>query len=200
MNEFSDSDKRAARRTLLAIAAWGASVTAASATGSISRLPSPGVAPLIVAGISLPSAIYGRSSELRHLAATIGVHTISLAHAWRIAAALVFLRAERDGALPPIFARRAGWGDLIAGVAALSLAVLPRRRSTYFLANAIGFADFVVAIVTGIRFTLRRDPLMRSIARFPLALLPLFGVGLSGTAHVIAFDLLRSEGGNERAR
>ncbi len=34
---------------------------------------------------------------------------------------------------------------------------------------------------------------MRTIATFPLALIPLFAVGLSGAAHLIAFDLLRDQ-------
>jgi hypothetical protein len=51
--------------------------------------------------------------------------------------------------------------------------------------------DFIAALYTGLRSTLRGDTRMRTIATFPLALIPLFGVGLSGAAHLIAFDLLR---------
>ena len=34
-------------------------------------------------------------------------------------------------------------------------------------------------------------PLMANIATFPIVLIPLFGVGLSGAAHIISLDLLR---------
>jgi hypothetical protein len=40
---------------------------------------------------------------------------------------------------------------------------------------------------------------MASIAQWPMALIPLFGVGLSGTVHLIAFDLLRKSGLAARA-
>ena len=35
---------------------------------------------------------------------------------------------------------------------------------------------------------------MRAVGTFPPAMIPLFGVGLTGAAHVVAFDLLRHEG------
>jgi hypothetical protein len=57
----------------------------------------------------------------------------------------------------------------------------------------VGFLDFIVAVGTGLAATLRRDPRMGTIATFPFALIPLFGVGFSGTAHLVAFDLLREE-------
>jgi hypothetical protein len=69
--------------------------------------------------------------------------------------------------------------------------VLPRRRSTYVAFHLFGLSDFIAALVTGLSVTLRGDARMRTIATFPLALIPLFGVGLSGAAHLIAFDLLR---------
>lgn len=37
---------------------------------------------------------------------------------------------------------------------------------------------------------------MAPIGQWPMAPIPLFGVGLSGTAHLIAFDLLRQSGCN----
>jgi hypothetical protein len=41
----------------------------------------------------------------------------------------------------------------------------------------VGFLDFIVAVGTGLAATLRRDPRMGTIATFPFALIPLFGVG-----------------------
>jgi hypothetical protein len=57
--------------------------------------------------------------------------------------------------------------------------------------HRFGFADFVVAVGTGLAFTLLLDPRMAPITALPLALIPLFGVGISGATHIIAFDMLR---------
>jgi hypothetical protein len=39
---------------------------------------------------------------------------------------------------------------------------------------------------------------MASIAAFPLALIPLFGVGVSGASHLIAFDVMRRQRANAK--
>jgi hypothetical protein len=44
---------------------------------------------------------------------------------------------------------------------------------------------------TGLTFTLLLDFRMAPIATLPLALIPLFGVGISGASHLMAFDMLR---------
>ncbi len=40
-----------------------------------------------------------------------------------------------------------------------------------------------------------KDPLMAAAGEFPLALIPLYGVGISGASHLIAFDLLARKRG-----
>ena len=59
------------------------------------------------------------------------------------------------------------------------------------LPTRFGFADFVVAVGTGLTYTLLLDPRMNLIAELPMALIPLFGVGLSGASHIVAFDMMR---------
>jgi hypothetical protein len=93
--------------------------------------------------------------------------------------------------LPDLFVRNAAWGDLIAGTLALALAFLPASRSGYWTFHLFGFADFVLAVGTGLMFTLADDPRMAPIITLPVALIPLFGVGISGATHLMAFDLLR---------
>ncbi|MEO0637064.1 MAG: hypothetical protein AAFY73_10485 [Pseudomonadota bacterium] len=56
-------------------------------------------------------------------------------------------------------------------------------------------ADFLLAVGTGLIFSLLADPRMETIALFPLALIPLFGVTLSGATHIAAFHMLRQSGG-----
>jgi hypothetical protein len=43
---------------------------------------------------------------------------------------------------------------------------------------------------TGLTYTLLGDPLMDTISTFPLILIPLFMVGVSGAVHLIVFHLL----------
>lgn len=184
---------RMSRPVGAALVTWAGTVTVASATGMLARLAPTILAPLIVAGIVVPTIVYSRSPLLRAAAREFGVHRISLLHTWRIAAGVMFLAYGDEDKLPPTFVRNAGWGDIIAGGFATALVLLPRKRSTYLAINAVGFADFIVAVGTGLSATLRRDPRMKEIARLPLALIPLFGVGVSGAAHLIAFDLLRRD-------
>jgi hypothetical protein len=70
-----------------------------------------------------------------------------------------------------------------------------RFRFRYRSFHRFGFADFVVAVGTGLTFTLLQDPLMALITTLPFALIPLFGVGISGASHLMAFDMLRRHTG-----
>jgi hypothetical protein len=185
----NEATKREASKAVLA---WGAAVAAASASGLLAKLPARLVAPLIVGGIALPTIAYARSPRLKTLAREIGVHDLSLFHTWRVAGTVAFLYNGSKDELPPAFVRNAAWGDLATSAFALALQVLPRNHATYAAFHVFGFADFVAALATGLTLTLRGDARMRTIATFPLAMIPLFGVGLSGAAHLIAFDVLRA--------
>ena len=179
------------REVLASLGIWGAAVSAASASGLLAKLPPRVVAPLIIGGIALPAIAYARSPKLKALARHVGIHKLSLFHTWRVVGTATFLVYGSKDELPSAFVRNAAWGDLATSVIAGALAVLPRRRSTYVAFHLFGLSDFIVALATGLSLTLRGDARMRTIASFPLALIPLFGVGLSGAAHLIAFDLLR---------
>jgi hypothetical protein len=148
------------------LAAWAGTITIASASGLLARLAPKTLAPAIVMGIVIPTAIYGRSPLLRAAAREIGLHRIALLHTWRIAAGVMFLAYGARDKVPPTFVRRAGWGDIIAGVFALALVALPRKRITYAAFNAVGFLDFVLAVGTGLAATVRRDQRMGTIATF----------------------------------
>jgi hypothetical protein len=121
----------------------------------------------------------------------IGLRAITVFHVWRLGAAVLFFWYGAHELLPPVFARNAAWGDLIAGLLAVIVLLLPERRATYLGFHLVGFADFVDAVGTGLFFTLQHDPRMGAIRILPLALIPLFGVGVSGASHLIAFDMLR---------
>ena len=138
-------------------------------------------------------ASYFLSPSLKAYFRTIGLYPLTVLHVWRIPAALVFFWYGAHGALPPVFWILAGSGDFLSGVLALPLLRGPANRSTYLSKHLFGFADFVVAVGTGLTLTLLHDPRMAPIRDLPLALIPLFGVGISGASHIIAFHLLWTE-------
>lgn len=72
----------------------------------------------------------------------------------------------------------------------LPILMLPRNRWKYWVFHLFGMADFVTAVGTGLIFTLLQVPMMETITTFPIALIPAFGVGISGASHIMALDIL----------
>jgi hypothetical protein len=172
-------------------AAWFAAVVVGAQSGFFASLWIPLIAGIVATSIVLPTLWYYASPKLRSFIEHIGHRRIMLMHAWRIPAALMFFWYGLQGQLPFWFWFLAGMGDFIAGSFALWLATKPESVARYRAFHRVGFADFVVAVGTGLTYTLLQDPLMAPIATLPLALIPLFGVGISGASHLMAFDMLR---------
>lgn len=150
----------------------------------------PLVAGLVAAGIAAPALAYFVSPNLQRYTAAIGLWPLTILHVWRVPAALAFFAYGLAGALPTVFWILAGLGDLVAGLYAARLFFRPGDARFYRRFHAFGFTDFVVAVGTGLTFTLLQDPQMATIAVLPMALIPLFGVGNSGASHLIAFHQL----------
>lgn len=184
---------RAVNRTLAVVAIlWFALVCWAAASGVLAQLWQPFIAGLVAVGILLPTLWYFASPLARIWADHVGLRAITALHIWRIPAALAFFWYGLNGQLPTLFWVLAGVGDLIAGAWALVVTARPGSSlAAYARMHRFGFADFVVAVGTGLTFTLLLDPRMAPIAALPLALIPLFGVGISGATHLMAFDMLR---------
>jgi hypothetical protein len=175
----------------LTVLLWLGAVIWAALGGALARLQMPWIAALVAAGIVLPTLAYFTSPGLQALAQRAGLKWLTALHLWRVPAALAFFAYGLEGELPPLFWLLAGTGDLMAGLYAAGALRAHPTRAYYQRFHAFGFADFVVAVGTGLTYTLLLDPRMAPIAQWPLALIPLFGVGLSGAAHLVAFDMLR---------
>jgi hypothetical protein len=109
--------------------------------------------------------------------------------------------------LPAPFVTNAAWGDLIAGglapvVVLAARHVAARRRTGAYLAfHLFSFGDFLVAVGTGLTFTVHGDPLMRTLLDTPMALIPLWGVPITGAVSLLALHrLLTEEGPRGRRR
>jgi hypothetical protein len=191
-------DKRRGTRVLLSILAiWGLAVAVCAQTGIYHALPPLLLAPIIALGIVVPVIVYALSGGFRAYIEAIGLRPLTAFHIWRIGAALLFFWYGAHNLLPEIFVQDAGWGDLIAGFLALGVILLPESRNRYLAFHLFGFTDFVVAVGTGVIFFLLKDPRMSSIQTLPMALIILYGVGISGASHIMAFDLLRHHSGIE---
>lgn len=193
--EPATGDRAVVRRGHIALAwvlgIWAIAVAVAAQSGLLELIYPPLIGPMVGVGIVAPTMAYFTSSRLRSYIEAIGLRPLTLIHIWRIPAALLFFWYGAHGLLPETFVRHAAWGDLIAGMIAVSLVFVRPSRGAYWFMHLFGFADFLLAVGTGLTFTLLNDPRMSPIRELPLALIPLFGVGVSGATHVMAFDLLR---------
>lgn len=182
-------------RLAIVASLWGLAVIYAAASGLLAMIYMPLIAVLVAAGIVLPTLCYFASPSLRHWADQTGLLAITAFHIWRIPAALLFFWYGFQGHLPTPFWVLAGVGDLLAGCFAAWVVAHPKPTEHLFKAmHRFGFADFVIAVGTGLTFTLLLDPRMTLLATLPFALIPLFGVGISGASHIIAFDMMRRAG------
>ena len=192
MNEEIEIRKRRGTPILLTVLAlWGVAVVAAAETGLYHAIYPLLLAAIIALGIVVPVIAYSISKGFRTYIEAIGLRALTIFHIWRIVAALLFFWYGAHDLLPPIFVRNAGWGDLIAGSMALGVPLLPESHTGYLVFHIFGFADFVVAVGTGLTLFLLNDPRMAGIQTLPMALIPFYGVGISGASHIMAFDLLR---------
>lgn len=178
------------RRLFGVIALWAGVVAAAAAGGVYRAIPPMSVGPLILAGVIIPFIVYRRSARFQAVIAAIGLRRLTAFHSWRIIAGVMFLWFMAQDQLPPLFARNAGWGDILAGLLAIVVVMLPLTRGRYVAFHIFGLLDLVDALLLGITFTLAADPRIVAIRELPMALIPLFGVGVTGASHLIAFDLL----------
>ena len=177
----------------IAVLAWLIVVVWASLSGRLGALAQafmPAYAALVAAGIAVPTVAYFAVPAVRRAIDTFGLRRLTLMHVWRIPAALVFFWYGALGELPPLFWVLAGVGDLLAGCFAATLWWRPATPERLRRIHVFGFADFVVAVGTGLAFTLLGDPRMVLLTTLPMALIPLFGVGLSGASHIVALHAL----------
>ena len=192
MNTISSPASRYVVPVLATITAvWAAAVVEGARSGFFAALDGPWIAAIVGATIAVPTLCYFAWQPLRHFVESLGHRPLMALHVWRIPAALMFFWFGARGDLPPLFWMLAGTGDFIAGGYAAYLLFQPASTRGYWSFHAFGFTDFVVAVGTGLTYTLLHDPRMAPITALPMALIPLFGVGLSGATHLIAFDMLR---------
>ncbi|MCB9603263.1 MAG: hypothetical protein H6722_12415 [Sandaracinus sp.] len=188
-----------APRLVFALFAWVALATVAAASGLIS-FERPWFVPLTLLGTTTALvAAYTRSEPFRALLDRVDLRLLVGWHVVRAPIGASFLVLASRGELPELFASRAGWGDLAAGLGALLVLPMLTRvhertpRRLALLWNLFALADILLVVATAqYLFLIVHDPLMARLGSLPFGLLPTFVVPLVITTHLLVFRRLRA--------
>src|SRR2546423_99494 len=144
---------------------------------------------VLVVFVTSRVAAVRESVDALPLQALIGIHAARFV-------GIAFLILGARGDLSPLFAERAGWGDITTaaiavGLLLVGLAKVPRRVLLAW--NVLGTIDLIVAVGTAIFVLQRGDvPGMEPLLGLPLILVPIFAVPLLFATHVALFRRLRA--------
>ena len=186
---------------------WFVIVVILAATGALGNehgIGAPGLgiavaAPIVLIWVGLMRVQSLRSAiEVAPLSVLVGLHVVRVL-------GVSFLVLEASGRLPAPFAPAAGWGDIVAGLAAAPVAWIVYRRAKGWRTaltvwNLFGIADLVVAVSLGVLSSpgpLRRifaEPGAGLMTSLPWLLIPGFLVPLLVTVHLVIFFRIVREG------
>ncbi len=174
---------------VIALTVWAACGFIAARNGLISSVPRLVLGPLLLVETGVPILVYYWSERFRAYISSIDLKHLTIFHLWRLLAGFTFVAYGSQHLLPLPFVRNAGYGDILVGLLVPVVLVLPRGTGKYLVFHSIGMLDFVLAVGTGITLTLQQTPLMWNITTYPVILIPLLGVPISGAMHVMALDI-----------
>ena len=160
------------------------------ATAALVALIVWGLAALVLIGCRKGPVLYTwiQNADFRKL---IGIHLVRFV-------GIYFLVLGSRGDLPNGFARPAGVGDIVIGLGAVGLLVIPTVpawQRWLRLWNFFGFIDIVFVAFNALRFGLQDSQSMAALRSLPLSLLPTFFVPLIIASHVLIFSRLISSPG-----
>jgi hypothetical protein len=174
---------------------WLAAAITIAASGRLAAVPFPGPQIVLVAMTVLALFLGTGVGSVRAwidavpLRALVGVHVARLV-------GFVFLALSARGLLSPVFAERAGWGDIVTALGAAALVLsgdphTPRHRALYLIWNTFGLLDFVNVVLTAAWIGMRGvQPGLVPLVHLPLSLLPTFFVPILFASHVFVFRRL----------
>lgn len=175
---------------LIGLGIWGSTVAIAGSLNLFTLLPLPSLSILVVVSLAMLLLLYYTIPAVSTYLASLNPRHLILFHLWRIGAGITFLYYGRQSLLPPQFVINAGYGDLAVGLLVPLILIGQPSVRKYLVFHLLGQLDFAIAVGTGLTFTVLQVPLMENIATFPIVLIPLFGVPLTGASSVIAIDTL----------
>ena len=179
----------------LAVLAWLALAVVVAASGRLATVPFPGPQVVIVALVALLLFVGTRVASVRAWIDALPLRALVGMHISRFIG-LAFLLYAARGQLSPVFAERAGIGDIVSAIGALALVLsgeprTARHRAFYGVWNVVGLLDFVVVVVTAAWVGLQgTTPGVVPLVHLPLSLLPTFAVPILVASHVFIFRRL----------
>src|SRR6202023_196702 len=153
---------------------WLAAALVVGGTGAFAVLPPPWPQIIILALTVAAIIVSTNVPTVRAWVDSIPMRGLVGFNATRFIGGAAFVVLGARGSLSPIFAARAGWGDITAaaGAGLLLLSGPPRitlHRWAYLAWNSFGVLDLVVAVGTAAIVVIRGDvPGMEPITRLPL--------------------------------
>jgi len=182
-----------ARPAVVGTFVWLAVATAVGFTGVIGAVP---MGPQLIALTLTVVAVFvsSRVAAVRQSVDALPIQALVGVHIARFIG-IAFLVLGARGELSPLFAERAGWGDLTTATIAVVLLVIGLARTIpprLLLAwNVFGIIDLIVAVTTAAFVVVRGDvPGMDPLLRLPLVLVPIFAVPLLFATHIALFRRL----------
>ena len=183
---YSSATARFPRAGVIVAVIWLGLAIAAGATGFLLRLPFPGPQLIILGLVALSLAAGLVRGPLRDWIDALPLRALIGVNALRFIGIAFLVLAARDQ-LNPVFAARAGWGDIAVATLATLLFFTGARPALVHLWNAFGFLDLVVAVGTATAVTG-----VAPVLSFPLIVVPAYFVPLFLANHVFIFRRLRS--------
>lgn len=182
-----------------ALLAWLALVFALATSGALLGAR-PLIPALILGPTALLLALYARGGRVRATAERLPTRALVGLHVLRAPIGWMFLGMLADGRLPELFATRAGYGDIVAGVGALLvLPFVTRRtertegagRALVLVWNVVALADILLVVGTAqyLVFVVE-DPLMLALAEPPYLAIPFLLVPSVLLSHALVFHRL----------
>lgn len=178
------------RATVAVLTAWFIVVLGLGWLGVFGRLHHAAVGVIAVAELLGIVALYYLNRPFQAYVQSIPFKHLTVFNVWRFPAGVLFLYYGAQGLLPPLFVQNAAWGDILAACLVPVVLMLPEGRGKYLWFQVVGFADFILAVGTGLTLNLLDTPTMSNIAELPLCVIPLFGVPITGAIHIMMLDRL----------
>jgi hypothetical protein len=174
---------------------WLSVAVLVAASGRLAAIPFPGPQ-MVLVGLTVLALLLGtRVGSVRAWIDAVPLRTLVGVHVVRLVGSVFLVLAAR-GLLSPVFAERAGWGDIVTAVGALALVLsgdprTPRHRALYLLWNTFGLLDFVNVVITAAWIGMSNvQPGLVPLVHLPLSLLPTFFVPILFASHVFVFRRL----------
>lgn len=185
------------RPVLFTSVIWLGAAVLLGVTGVFAALrpPAPQVLVLVLTIVAI--GVSTTVPRIRNWIDSLSLRALLSIHLLRFVG-ISFLVLAARGLMSPVFADRAGWGDITAAVGAglLILSGIPRttiHRWAYLAWNTFGVLDLIVAVSTATLVVLRgAEPGMEPLTRLPLIIVPVLAVPFLFAGHVAVYRRLLS--------